>query len=198
MEKINPLQHIQLTGELFRSPLEGKCGYSVAKIAAQVADLTDKVVTDAIIAAAMQEGVNDLYLIDRVFIGRAIQNQIEREKNAQLTERELEQMIGEPVWITHPRYNGWYIVHSYHGPEVYGRCFILTGRSGNKIHLPRAEFWKVWRAYRHNPGSPKRCGTCGYWEDFQGVCFNGESAHCADFTSADDTCEHWTNRKEQV
>lgn len=44
----------------------------------------------------------------------------------------------------------------------------------------------------------KCCETCGYWEDFQGVCFNGESENCADFTSADDVCEHWTNRKEQT
>lgn len=47
-------------------------------------------------------------------------------------------------------------------------------------------------------GPRKCCGTCGTYEDFQGVCFNGESKHCADFTSADDTCEHWTHRKEQT
>lgn len=120
MEKTYPLRHIQFEAELMRSPLEDK--YAVAKISAQVADLTDKVITDAIIAAAMQGGVTDLYLIDRAFIMRAIKNQIEREK-----------------------------------------C----------------------------------CGTCGTYEDFQGVCFNGDSEHCADFTNANDTCEHWTHRKEQ-
>lgn len=42
----------------------------------------------------------------------------------------------------------------------------------------------------------KICGNCGTYEDFNGVCFNGESESCADFTSANDTCEHWTSRKE--
>lgn len=42
----------------------------------------------------------------------------------------------------------------------------------------------------------KICGNCGTYEDFQGVCFNGESESCADFRIADDTCEHWTSRKE--
>lgn len=44
----------------------------------------------------------------------------------------------------------------------------------------------------------KRCGTCGYWEDFNGVCFNGESEHCADFTNGDDSCPCWKLRKEQA
>ena len=119
MEKIYPLRHIRFEGELMRSQLEDK--YTVAKISAQVADLTDKVITDAIIAAAMQGGVTDLYLIDRAFIMRAIKNQLEREK-----------------------------------------C----------------------------------CGTCGTYEYFQGVCFNGDSEQCADFTNEDDTCVHWTPKKE--
>ena len=42
----------------------------------------------------------------------------------------------------------------------------------------------------------KCCGTCGTYEDFQGVCLNGDSEKRADFTSADDTCEHWTHRTE--
>lgn len=43
---------------------------------------------------------------------------------------------------------------------------------------------------------PKICGTCGTYEDFNGVCFNGDSENCADFTDADDTCDHWTPKKE--
>ena len=31
--------------------------------------------------------------------------------------------------------------------------------------------------------------TVRWWEPFQGVCFNGESEHCADFW--DDGCEQW-------
>lgn len=45
---------------------------------------------------------------------------------------------------------------------------------------------------------PHICGTCGYWEDFQGVCFNGDSENCADFTNRDDSCDCWQHRKEQT
>lgn len=40
----------------------------------------------------------------------------------------------------------------------------------------------------------KTCGTCSWYEDFQGVCFNGDSEHCADFTDADATCPTWEGK----
>ena len=36
---------------------------------------------------------------------------------------------------------------------------------------------------------PKICGFCDYWEPFQGVCCNGESEYCADFTYSNDGCD---------
>ena len=42
---------------------------------------------------------------------------------------------------------------------------------------------------------PKICGTCGTYEDFQGVCFNSNSENCADFSDVIDTCDHWTPQK---
>lgn len=41
----------------------------------------------------------------------------------------------------------------------------------------------------------KCCATCAWYEDFQGVCFNGDSPHCADFTEPDQRCGEW-ERKE--
>lgn len=35
---------------------------------------------------------------------------------------------------------------------------------------------------------PHICGFCDYWEPFQGVCFNGDSENCADFTYSDYGC----------
>ena len=35
------------------------------------------------------------------------------------------------------------------------------------------------------------CATCDWYEDYQGVCFNGDSEHCADFTGNEDCCECW-------
>lgn len=39
------------------------------------------------------------------------------------------------------------------------------------------------------------CATCVWYEDFQGVCFNGDSQHCADFTEPEQRCREW-ERKE--
>ena len=41
----------------------------------------------------------------------------------------------------------------------------------------------------------RRCKTCDWYEDYQGVCFNGDSPYCADFTEPDDCCEEWEGRK---
>lgn len=48
---------------------------------------------------------------------------------------------------------------------------------------------KVWR-----PTMDKRCSTCRWYEDFQGVCCNGDSPHCADFIDADKVCEEWEEK----
>ena len=42
----------------------------------------------------------------------------------------------------------------------------------------------------------KTCGTCRWYEDFQGVCFNGDSPNCADFTDPKGGCERWEGRNE--
>ena len=42
----------------------------------------------------------------------------------------------------------------------------------------------------------KRCATCRWYEDFQGVCCNGDSEYRADFTEPEDGCECWEGRNE--
>lgn len=37
----------------------------------------------------------------------------------------------------------------------------------------------------------KSCGTCDYYEDYAGVCTNGDSDHRADFVAAEHTCDKW-------
>lgn len=41
----------------------------------------------------------------------------------------------------------------------------------------------------------RNCGSCAWYEDFQGVCFNGDSPRCADFTEPDTTCPAWEGFK---
>ena len=43
---------------------------------------------------------------------------------------------------------------------------------------------------------PKTCSTCAWYEDYQGVCFNGDSLNRADFTEPEDVCECWEERNE--
>ena len=38
------------------------------------------------------------------------------------------------------------------------------------------------------------CATCAWYEDYQGVCFNGDSPHCADVTDPEDCCACWEER----
>lgn len=41
----------------------------------------------------------------------------------------------------------------------------------------------------------QNCGSCAWYEDFQGVCFNGDSPRCADFTEPDTTCPAWEGKR---
>ena len=35
------------------------------------------------------------------------------------------------------------------------------------------------------------CKNCEYHDEFTGACCNGDSEHCADFTSNEDSCQDW-------
>ena len=41
----------------------------------------------------------------------------------------------------------------------------------------------------------RRCKTCKWYEEFMGVCYNGDSPHFADFTDPKQRCREW-ERKE--
>ena len=57
----------------------GDTTYSITqKISAQVIDMAEKVIVDAIINTAREAGINDLYLIDKEFIITAIKNEMNR------------------------------------------------------------------------------------------------------------------------
>ena len=42
----------------------------------------------------------------------------------------------------------------------------------------------------------KTCKTCYWHEDYNWVCFNGLSPHCADFTQPEDSCEEWEGKSD--
>ena len=56
-------------------------GYAIRKnIIAQIADMTDKVILEAIIEFAISTGVTDLYLLDKEFVKTALEREISRRK----------------------------------------------------------------------------------------------------------------------
>ena len=40
----------------------------------------------------------------------------------------------------------------------------------------------------------KRCATCRWYAEFEGVCYNGDSEWRADFADPEDVCEFWEER----
>ena len=79
----SPLRHIEISDPL--SDLQfsiDKNIYTITqKIQAQIADLSEKAIVQAIIDFAKEQGYTDLYLIDKEFIMSAILHEIERRKN---------------------------------------------------------------------------------------------------------------------
>lgn len=45
------------------------------------------------------------------------------------------------------------------------------------------------------PAMTNTCSTCRWYAEFEGVCCNGDSEYCADFTDPEDSCEEWEGRK---
>ena len=122
-------------------------GESIKRIAAKVADLTEKVITDEIIRAAREAGVTDLYLMDRDFLLSAIREKQERMNPKPLTLDELRQMDGEPVFVKSLVLSdeGW--------------CIVFVERDGDiSAHIPAEDapyfggsYGKGWIAYRYKP-----------------------------------------------
>lgn len=49
------------------------------KMAAQILDMQEKVIVDAVIECAQENGVDDLYLLDKKFVLDALREKIERD-----------------------------------------------------------------------------------------------------------------------
>ena len=72
------LVHLIIPKSLHYGQIENP--YEVSKISAVVADMTDQAIYEAIITYAKNEGVTDLYLMDKQFVMDAIKEKLERLK----------------------------------------------------------------------------------------------------------------------
>lgn len=41
----------------------------------------------------------------------------------------------------------------------------------------------------------RSCSSCNWYEDFSGVCFNGDSENAADFMDPEACCGEWEEKK---
>ena len=58
----------------------------MAKVAAQVIDMSEDAIVQAVMNAAQEEGVTDLYLMDRRFVIEALIEKANRERNVGVLE----------------------------------------------------------------------------------------------------------------
>ena len=79
----SPLQHIKLVDPILdlQPSIDNKMYIIKHKIQAQIADLNDKAIVQAIIDYANKQGYTDLFLIDEEFIKSAMLHEIERRNN---------------------------------------------------------------------------------------------------------------------
>lgn len=154
--KIHPFQHYDL--HLMQPDKADLLGhrYRVATIAAQVADMADTAIIEAIIHAAADAGITDLYLIDKTFIREAIQEKLDRENPKPLTIEELRQMDGEPVWVSDRKYpsdSGYCVIRAPKDTfSDHGDRYCIAEIPGCECGWHEFEKYGVdWIAYRHKP-----------------------------------------------
>ena len=76
MKKSDIIEHVHCADNF---DLVEELGKYITKIHAEVVDRTDTVIVEAIINAAKDAGVTDLYLIDKTFVVDAILEKCRRE-----------------------------------------------------------------------------------------------------------------------
>lgn len=133
---IYPLKHYSIPQQI-----HGLLDDHAQRIRAAAIDMTDNLIVQAITQAAKEEGVTDLYLIDKKFAADAIKEKLERENPQPLTIEELRQINGEPVWLDdkdEPSNTGWVVWTSEH-TKYWIEASLDPG------------YGSIWTAYRHKP-----------------------------------------------
>lgn len=74
--------------ELNPCTLDDVTGYITTAIKAQVVDMADKAIVDAVVKAAQEAGITTLYLMDKTFVLDAIREKMERKELAERAKEE--------------------------------------------------------------------------------------------------------------
>ena len=141
------MEDIKKFGWHYQMPFNHVDNYA-AKVQAAVVDMTDKLLVKAITEEAAAAGYTDLYLMDKTFILDAILEKYNRASVRPLYLTELNQMLGEPVWVQLiglPRSGQWGIVTAV---MVSDGILVLATLSGERIYR---DYGKDCEAYGQKP-----------------------------------------------
>lgn len=141
------MEGIKKFGWHYQMPFNHVENYA-AKVQAAVVDMTDQLIVKAITEEAMAAGYTDLYLMDKAFVIDAIREKYDRASVRPLDLAELNQMLGEPVWVQHnvlPRTGQWGIVTAV---MVNDGILVLATPSGERIYR---DYGKDCEAYGQKP-----------------------------------------------
>lgn len=144
---ISPLQHFIIPKQHKFPEFDDQ----IKRIEAAAIDMTDNLIFQAIIQAAKEAGVTDLYLIDKKFAADAIREKLEREDPKPLTIEELKQMQGEPVWVKPLNADAvkgkgqWCVI------DFYKNSFDALIPGIDNTWYESEDYGKTWVAYRHKP-----------------------------------------------
>lgn len=56
------------------------------------------------------------------------------------------------------------------------------------------DYLKFCKEVGKDPDKPKRCETCSWYAEFEGVCCNGSAESRGDFRDSDYVCECWERK----
>ena len=73
--KIEPIQHFE-----FLENIENPMSSILRSVYANIVDMTDKTICEAVIKYAKNQGATDLYILDRDFVKRALINEAKRQQ----------------------------------------------------------------------------------------------------------------------
>ena len=78
MKDFKPLEHYKLNDMQFNDNMTGM----IMKLHVSVIDKIDQAIVDAVIETAREEGMTDLYILDKKFVIDALKEKIAREKES--------------------------------------------------------------------------------------------------------------------
>lgn len=94
----------------------------------------------------------------------------------------------------HSAYDGSRKVHCFECPLVIDEsgmiCYANVDGRTKEAHMAK----RYKRPHGYDPDRTPYCSNCKWWEEFNWICCNGDSAECAGTVAKDFCCEEWEEK----